>query len=243
MTEAKQEKPKNRIPKPISQAFLAGSSAGVLSYVFGVPVEYLPRVALAGAGFSLWLSWQDSRYETSPKKRKAGRSIPFNHGRGSQRIDMEYSMSAGGTLIRETYLQAIWRKLLPDNSSGQIVAINSMERPKILDEFIFVSHYRGQAIQLREKHVKLFLASAWKLKNGKGLSIRHWERRRSQRPAWYKELPPLWFRGMSMLLWNTQKYLNRQIVITLDNQQSFLAVEPFELFILLKWYECEKRKK
>jgi hypothetical protein len=242
MTEAKQEKPKNLIPKPVSQAFLAGSSAGVLSYVFGVPVEYLPRVALAGAGFSLYLSWQDSRHETKPKK-KRGRSIPFNHGRGSQKIDMEYSMAAGGYLVRESYWQAIKRKLSGTPRSA-VIQSQPVTRPKILDEFIFISHYKGQAIQLREPHVKLFLASAYRNRaNGVGLSMRHWERRRSQRPAWYKELPPLWFRGMSMLLWNTQKYLNRQIVITLDNQQSFLAVEPFELFILLKWYECEKGKR
>lgn len=241
MTETQQEKPKNLIPKPVSQAFLAGSSAGVLSYVFGVPVEYLPRVALAGVGFSLYLSWQDSRLETKPKT-KRGRSIPFNHRGGSQKIDMEYSMATGGTLVRETYWQAIRRKVFSGNLSGQPI-INPMVRPKLLDEFIFISHYRGQVVQLREKHVKLFLSSAYRNRaNGVGLSMRHWERRRSQRPAWFKELPPLWFRGMSMLLWNTQKYLNRQIVITLDNQQSFLAIEPFELFILLKWYECEKRK-
>jgi hypothetical protein len=245
MTESRQEKPKNLIPKPVSQAVLAGASASSLAYVFGVPLEYAPRIALAGAGFSLYLSWQDSRHTTKPKKRNKGQAIPFSSVHGTREIyrDLEYSMSQGGILTTESYIQALGRKLLGDPRHRQMSPVTSMERPVLLDEFIFHSHYRGQIIQLRERHVKLFLKHAWRNRaNGKGISWRYWDRNRSQRPAWYKELPNIWFPAMLMLIWNTQKYLNRQLVITLDNQQSFLAVEPFELFIYLKWYECEKGK-
>jgi hypothetical protein len=226
------------IPKPISQAFYASLAVGGGSLVLGTPLEYTPRIALAGAVGSICLSWWDSRNETKPKKRNP-RQVDFTSYRGHRKVDLEYSVSVGGTLIRETYLQAIWRKLL--GNPRPVRVIDPAQKPKILSEFVFHSHYQGQHIELRKKHVKLFLDSAWRNRpNGIGLSIRHWERRGSQRPMWFKELPPLWFRGMSMLLYNAQSELGLQIVVTLDNQQSFLAVEPRELYCLLRWYEGTK---
>lgn len=243
MTETTKDKKTNLIPKPISQAFYASLAAGGGSLVFGVPFEYVPRIALAGATWSLVMSWSDSRQETKPKKRKPSRSIDFNSYQGSRKIDLEYSMATGGTLIRESYLQALKRTLKRKLSGtpGPVKVIEQVEKPKILSEFVFHSYYQGQHIELRKHHVKLFLSSAWRNRaNGVGLSIRHWERRRSQRPAWFKELPPLWFRAMSQLIWDAHKYLGRQLVVTLDNRQSFLAVEPRELYCLLRWYEGVK---
>lgn len=150
-------------------------------------------------------------------------------------------MSSGGMVLRETFPQAIWRKIRRKPAPHQQRVNKPAARPAILDEVIFTSHYKGQAIQLREKHVKLFLASVYRNRaNGKGLSMRRWIRHRSQRPAWYRELSPIWFYGMSMLIWDAQRRLNKQLVVTLDNQQSFLTVEPHELYAILKWYEYEK---
>ena len=244
MTDAPKEKEKtNLIPKPVSQAFLAGASASSLAVVFGVPIQYAPRVALAGVGFSLWLSWVDSRNEARPKKRK-GRAIPFSTVQGVKNVypdEMEFSTSQGGYITRKTWKETFFGHR---DRLRAVRVIAPIERPKSLNEFIFRTIYQDQAIELREVHVKLFLNSAWRnRRNGKGLSVRHWERRRSQRPAWFRELHPIWFRGMSMLLWNAQKCLDKQLFITLGNQQSFLTVEPRELFGWLKYYEYEKRKK
>ncbi len=255
MTEAKQGKPRNLIPKPVSQAFLAGASIGTISLAMSlknnVPGDQAFQSAtilfLAGVGLSFGFSWNDSRLEAKPRKRNRDKAISFSSLQGTKNIyrdELEYSVAQGGILVRESYFQALKHKISGNPRPRQMNPIESMERPASLDEFIFYSHYKGQLVQLQAKHVKLFLSSAWRNRaNGVGLSQRHWERRRSQRPNWYKELHPLWFRAMWMLLWNTQKYLNRQLVITLNNQQSFLVVEPHELFIYLKWYECEKGKK
>ncbi len=241
--EDKKSKPINLIPKPVSQAFLAGACVSSLSFVFGAPVEYFPRIALAGAGFSLFLSWQDSRYETKPKSKKKGRQIPFNSHEGRQTIDMEFSIAQGGYAVRETYFQAIVRKLLGGSRPMVAKDIEPVDKPGVLSEFIFISHYQGQDVELREKHVKLFLASAWRNRaNGKGLSKRRWERNRSQRPAWFKELSPIWYFGMSVLLWDAEKYLKLQLVIRTGHQWYALAIEPRELYGCLKWFESERRK-
>jgi hypothetical protein len=241
--EQEKRQPKNLIPKSVSDALLAGGATGLVSLAFGVPSEYAPRVALAGAGLSLYLSWSDSRYKTRPKRRRKGRQIPFNHGRGSQQIDMEYSLERGGHMVRETYLQALRRKISGNPRQVKTPDVSPVNRPKILSEFIFHSHYDGQIIQLRKVHVDLFLKSAWhNRQNGKGLSARRWVRNFSQRPAWYKELSPLWYYAMRNLLYDAQIFTGQQIVIELNNQWSSLAIEPYQLIRILKWYEWEKRK-
>jgi hypothetical protein len=242
MTEkVQQEKPKNLIPSSFSQAFLAGTVASSLSFVIGVPVEYLPRVAVAGISYSLFLSWKDSRIETSPRKKAKSntRQIPFNHGKGSQKIDMEFSMSTGGYMIRESYLQAFVRKL---SGKRQKVdrRIKPVERPRELDEFIFHS----QGLQLREIHIKLFLKSAWRNREyGKGLSARRWVRNFNQRPAWYKELSPAWYYAAMELLWKAGCYSQWNLVVRYDNSWLALVNEPRTTLNILKWYESEKSKK
>ena len=158
MTNDQQEKqPKNLIPKPLSQAFLAGSVASGASLVFGVPVEYAPRIALAGATWSLYLSWSDSRNETKPRKRKPiGRQIPFNTATGRQQIDMEFSVSQGGYIDRETWQDTINRLIFGRKETRPVREIKPVSKPDILSEFTFHS----QGIQLIESEVKAFLQIA-----------------------------------------------------------------------------------
>lgn len=243
MTETKQEK-RNLISPSFSQAILAGTVASGLATAFGTPLEYAPRIFLAGSCFSLYLSWSDSRTETKPKpKTKHGRSIPFTSAQGVKQIyrdDMEFSIKQDGFIYRENYLQVVTRKLFRKYLKQSAIT-NPIDQPKIINEFVFRVIYNNILIELREQHVRLFLKSAWRNRSGgKGLSVRHWERRRPQRPAWFRELPPYWFRGISVLIWNCQKSFNRQLVITLDNQQSFMVIEPHEMFGLLKWHEIER---
>lgn len=241
MTDTQLIKPKNKIPTPITQALLAGSFASGVSFVLGVPAEHIPRIAVAGASYSLWLSWQESRLKTTPNKKKR-RQIPFSYGNGSSKIDMEFSTSTGGYVTRETYFQGLWRIVFgtPKLTPGPI---KSVSRPSILDEFVFTSNYKGQTVELFGKHVKLFLGDAWKNKNnGAGLSRRRWDRDRLKRPAWFRELSPVWYFGMLMLLRNAQKELNIQMVIKTGHQWYSLAIEPRELYGCLKWYEYQIRK-
>ncbi len=237
MTDNQPVKPKNKIPTPITQALLAGSFASGTSFVLGVPAEHIPRIAVAGASYSLWLSWQESRLKTTPKKRK-GRQIPFSYGNGSSKIDMEFSTSTGGYIARETYFQGIKRFVLGTPKSV-IRPIKSVSRPNELDEFIFHS----QGLQLREKHVKLFLQSAWRNKaNGRGLSARRWVRNFNERPAWYKELNPIWYHAMMSLLWQAGNHAQWYLVVRYDNGWLSLVDGDLRLTLsILKWYEYDKK--
>lgn len=250
MTEDQQEKQgKNLIPNPVNQALLAGGASGLASLAaslfFDVPGEQAFKMAsgvfLSGSCYSLYISWSDNRNKGKPRKRTPrGRQIPFNHGRGTQKIDMEYSVEQGGYVLRETYFQAFKRKIYGHPArSMPIRTIEEIARPEILDEFIFWS----QGVQLRKVHVDLFLKSAWRNRaNGKGLSKRRWVRDFSQRPAWYKELSPAWFFAIRQLLYSAQEFTGQQLIIEQANQWSMLAIEPYQLIRILKWYEYERRK-
>jgi len=239
-----QPQSKNPIPKPVYQAIAAAVVAGGSSFVFGVPIEYVPRVAVAGIVYSVFQSYSDIRYQVSPRvRRPRGRQIAVNTVNGSRKIDMEYSVSQGGYIVRETYAQAIKRFVFGKPQADKRQPEIKVNRPEALDDFIFRSHYQGQVVELAETHVRLFLQSAWRNRaNGKGLSQRRWVRERSQRPAWYQELSPVWYYGMSMLLWDAQKALKRQLVIETGYQWYALNVEPRQAMGLLKWYESIKRQ-
>ncbi len=236
MTETKQVKPKFSIPKPISQALLAGAAAFSISFVIGVPVEYIPRVAVAGATYSLFLSWKDSRFQTAPKKKRK-RSVPLNHARGSQDIHFDYAVPSH--LTRETYIQAFVRKL-PFNRQPIDRRMKPVERPGELDEFVFHS----QGMQLREVHVKLFLKWAQKHKKyGKGLGARQWVVRFDQCPAWYQELSPLWYYAAIDLLKRAGNYAHWHLIVEYNNGWRSLVSSDLRLTMsVLRWYEWERRK-
>lgn len=249
MTEEKQGK-QNLIPKSASDALMAGGATGLISLAgslfFDIPGEQAFKMAtgvfLSGAGYSLYLSWSDSRNKSRPKSRsRKGRQVVINHARGSQKVDLEYSVATGSYLTRETYLQAVKRKMFGDSSKRSEQSKITVNKPDILQEFIFKSHYNGSLIELREKHVKLFLSNAYRLTHGKCFSERHWDRRRSQRPAWYKELPSAWYYGMKQLIIDTQHGLKVQMIIRGENGWCHMAYEPREFYHLLKWFEWERR--
>lgn len=228
--------PKNRIPTPITQALLAGSVASGISFIIGVPVDYVPRVAVAGASYSLWLSWMESRTKTAPKKKRS-RQIPYSYGSSSTKIDMEFSTSTGGYITRENPI----RRFIFGNPKPTVRSVEPVSRPNELDEFVF--HSKG--LQLREKHVKLFLASAWRNRaNGKGLSARQWVRNANQRPAWYQELNPTWYYAMMSLLRQAGNYTGWHLIVRYDNGWLSLVEGDLRLTLnIMKWYEWEKNAK
>jgi hypothetical protein len=247
--ETQQERAKtNLIPNPLNQAFLAGSAAGLASLSGSLFFDVLPDQAfkmasgvfLAGAGFSLYLSWYDGRARAKPRKRR-GRQIPFNHYRGSQKIDMELSIGQPGYVTRESWPERLNRWVYGKGEAKIDVKPTALvPRPAELDEFVFLS----QGLQLREVHVKLFLKSAWRnRKNGKGLSERRWVREFSQRPAWYQELSTDWYYAIMRLLADCQRGLGYQLIVyNRGNNWLNMANEPFMTMRLLKWHESEKRK-
>lgn len=234
MTENTKDKRSNLIPKPISQAFYASLAAGGGSLVFGVPLEYAPRIALAGATWSFYCSWLDSRNETKPKKRKQSRQVDFTSYQGRRKIDLEYSVASGGTMIRETYWQALKRKLSGTQRPARV--IEQVEKPRILSEFIF----RSQGIELLESEVKAFLQIAWRNRDrGRGLSARFWLREISRRPGWFKPLGRTWYTAFLMLLVNAEKVTGRSLVIELGYQQHGLRYDARQTYVILKWAESE----
>lgn len=229
MAKAKEKQP-NRIalPKPIQRAFYAGVGLSLGSIVLGVPIEHIPRVAAAGACYSIMADWHNLGLK--PYKRK--RQVIVN---GSRRINLEYSLDRGGYIARETYLEAMKRLLT--GAKAEVPPRQKAQRPSELDSFTFVS----DGLQLREEHVKLFLRSAWRNRQyGRGLSARHWVRNFNRRPLWYKELSPAWFYAMRQLLFDAEAGLGVQVVIVGGNQWLTMANEPHLTMRLLKWYECEK---
>ncbi len=235
MTDQKQEKQPNWLIKAGGDAVLATGIVGLASLVVGVPPEYIPRVALAGTSYSLFISWQHSKAKEKPRKPK-GRQIPFNLG---EDIKMEYSLERGGYILRESYVQAAWRKIARKGSRPLVKSVESVDKPRELDEFMF--HSLG--LQLRQTHIKLFLNRAWKWRQfGKGLSAREHVRNFSQMPAWFQELSPAWFYAMLDLLRCAGDFTGFHLVVEYENGWRSLINEPFLTMRILRWYESERRK-
>ncbi len=248
MTDQKQEKPKqpNWIVKAGGDAVIAGGAFGaaslVVTFAFDWPIIAAPQVALVGFTYSLWTSWQHSKEKDKPKgkSKSKGRTIPFNHGRGSTTIDMEYSLQNGGVMLRESYIQALKRKIRGEPRVRPIRQFENVSKPKELDEFVFFS----QGLQLRQYHVDLFLKSAWKNRQyGRGLSARRWVRGYSQRELWFQELSPMWFFAMLDLLRNASDYCQFHLVVEYENGWRSLLSEPHLTMRILRWYEVERRKR
>lgn len=246
MTDQKQEKPKqpNWLIKAGGDAILAGGAFGLGALVAGVPSEYIARVSLAGAGYSLYISWKHSKEKDGPRQVKnRGRSIPFTTIRGTKNVypddTLEYSTEQSGYILRESYGQAAIRFILRKGSRPVVRSVEPVSKPRELDEFMFYS----MGMQLRQTHVKLFLNRAWKWRKfGKGLSARQHVRNFSQMPAWYQELSPVWFYAMLDLLGKAGNYTGLHLVIEYENGWRSLVVEPHLTMRILRWYEIERRK-
>lgn len=250
MTDQKQEKPKqpNWLIKAGGDAILAGGATGlgslVGSLVFRWPVETALQVALVGATYSLYTSWSNSKEKDKPKKKSQGRAIPFTTIKGTKNVypddTLEYSIEAGGYVLRESYGQALLRKIAHKGSRPVVRSVEPVSKPRELDEFMF--HSLG--LQLRQVHVDLFLKSAWRNRQyGKGLSARRWVRCFSQRSMWYQELSPMWFYSMRELLLKAGDHCGLHLVIEYGNGWRSLVVEPHLAMRILRWYECERRKR
>lgn len=246
MTDQKQEKPKqpNWLVKAGGDAILATGVTGLASFVIGVPLEYIPRVALAGTCYSLYTSWKNSKEKEKPKQKNRGRAIPFTTVKGTKNVypdnNFELSIEQGGYVLRENYRQAFWRKISRKGSRPVVRPVENVDRPGELDEFIFYS----QGLQLRQVHVDLFLKSAWRnRKYGRGLSARRWVRNFSQRPAWFQELSPMWYFAAIDLLENAWRYCDGYcLMVAYENGWRSLIEEPHLTLRILRWAEVEKRK-
>jgi hypothetical protein len=234
------------IPKPAQDAFWAGCATSGFSIVMGVPGEHIWKVFIGGASLviglhvkrSIALGLSDSRKK---KQKRENVGIPFTTQKGTKYIDMdlEFSIEQGGYILRESYGQALLRKVLRKGSRPVVKPVEPVERPKELNEFVFYS----QGLQLRQVHVDLFLKSAWRNRQyGKGLSARRWVRYWSQRELWYKELRPMWYYAMLDLLLSAGDYCQFHLVVEYENGWRSLVNEPHLTMRILKWYEVEKRK-
>lgn len=223
MTKQKQE---SKL-KSYQDAAKAAIIGGLVSLAFGVPVEYVSRVALACGAYTLFLSLKNSVIKTN-------RMIPYNSANENRNIKFDYV--ASGYIYRDTpgdWLKSLFSKK-PDKPQ--------VRRPATLDEFTFRVFCKGSFVELKETHVKLFLNDAWRNRsNGKGLSARRWVRNRSQRPGWYLDLSPIWYYGLRELIAQAQYWLKIQLIVSSGNNWYHMSMPPREFYNLLKWYEIERR--
>jgi hypothetical protein len=107
-----------------------------------------------------------------------------------------------------------------------------------MTEYIFLSHYDGQEVQLLESDVTRFL---WRYRKwGHGLSERRWVRDISQRPQWYKNVGSTWYYALVELLWEVEA---RQLIVPVGWQQNALARDPHQTLEALKWAQTLKGNK
>lgn len=218
--------------------------AGVLACgcaAFAIPAgEPALSWACLGAGFSFVWYWGSNNLGRI--KRPKG-NLPrsgaghVNSASGSRKVrTFEYQPRY---ITRETYPQAIWRKVVGNPQPRQQKP--AMTRPHILKDAIFRSAYEGRMVELLETDVRRFLASAWRNRaRGSGLGQRRWVREWRRRPQWYQDVGPNWYYAFLALLRDAQLITHRQLVVVMGYQQYGLKFDPHTTLALLKWAETQK---
>lgn len=206
---------------------------------------------VCGSSFSLFWYWGSSNL-TRPKKAKPRHGgggpghVIVNSVNGTRKVPLEKGFEYAPRFVsRETYPQAIWRKIkIWGGKPEPRQAINQPTKPKWMTEYIFLSHYDGQEVQLLESDVTRFLNSAWRYRKwGRGLSERRWVRDISLRPQWYKNVGPTWYYALINLLWEVEEVSGRQLLIPVGWQQNALARDPHQILEALKWAQALKGNK
>jgi hypothetical protein len=225
-----------KVVKPWVDASALGTGCAAFAIVANGPAW---SWACLGAGFSLvWYWGRNNLYSVrdgKPSPRR-GRHVTVNsHNKKRDVAIFDYQP---GYITRDSWPDIIlgwFRHPRPMSSS------KTTGKPSVLEEFVFISQYLGQPIELQEKNVKRFLAAAWYNRDrGSGLGERRWVREWKRRPAWYQELGPPFYYAMLSLIGGAQKQLNRQLVIKLGHQQYGLKFDHHTMYGLLKWVELQK---
>jgi hypothetical protein len=227
-----------KVAKPFVDAIALGLAiAGPLSFSGNFLGGFV-----CGSSFSLVLYWGKNNL-MRPKRAKAKRGgagpahLIVNSATGSRKIRrFEYAAFQPGHINRET-----WGEMLRRWVGGERGPRPVIDKPHVPREFVFQSHYDGQTVELREDDVRRFLRAAWKNRQrGRGLSHRRWVREWRQRPQWYKDLGPYWYRALLVLLREAQLVLRCQLVVCIGPNWYALARDPHVTMAILREAEVLK---
>lgn len=244
MTKQRTQKALINIEYKVAKPFVDAAALGLGSSAFAVVLQG-PALnwGLLGAGFSLCWFWGSVNL-TRPNRGKkptaasvgAG-SVVVNSASGSQKVSLGFNYEAR-FVARETWgeilRRLVWGKDVPTPRS--VIDIPTSPR-----EFVFQSHYDGQPVEIREDDLRRFLRIAWKYRfRGVGLGHRHWVREWRNRPQWYKDLGPHWYRALLILLREAQQVRKCQLVVKTGPNWYAMARDPHVTLGILR--EAEKMK-
>jgi hypothetical protein len=231
-------------PAPVSNALLASGSISLLSYAFGVPQEHILRVACAAGGLSfaaqLYRNFQEAA-DSHPRKAK-GRQVTHNSANGSRQVRLDYEMYQPTHIARETWREALKRKLVPQRSLAQPAEMKKPDAPQSLNEMVFRSRHDGAQVELLESFViKMTRAAYLNRGKGRGLGVRFWVRECNSRPNWYQEIGPVGYWAYLNLLKNAERVFGRQLVVKQAHQQYGLLYNDHNTYRYLAYAEWVKR--
>lgn len=229
----------------VAKPFVDATALGVGLSAFAIVLQGPARDwGLLGGGFSLvwfWVSANIARPKrgkkpASPASVGAG-SVVVNSANGSRKVALGFNYQPG-FVSRETWGETLRRLVWGKDDPAPRPVIDKLNVPR---EFVFQSHYDGQLVEIREDDLRRFLKVAWKYRfRGVGLGHRHWVREWRDRPQWYKDLGPHWYRAVIVLLREAQQVRQCQLVVCIGYQQYALARDPHVTLGILR--EAEKMK-
>jgi hypothetical protein len=239
----KQQTRRPLIEYKVAKPFVDATALGVGSSAFAIVLQG-PALnwGLLGAGFSLIWFWGSNNL-TRPKRKKGASSVRagagsvvVNSATGSRKVSLGFNYEHPGFVSRETWGETLRRLIV-----GKPPSRPAIDKPTVPFEFVFQSHYDGQPVELREDDVRRFLRAAWKYRRrGRGLSHRRWVRECRDRPQWYKDLGPHWYRAFLVLLREAQQLRQCQLVVCIGPQWYALARDPHITLGILREAEVMK---
>jgi hypothetical protein len=241
----KQQTRRPIIEYKVAKPFVDAAALGVGSSAFAIVLQGPAfNWGLLGAGFSLFWFWGSNNL-TRPKRSKKSKTaasvgagtVVVNSATGSRKVALGFNYEPR-FVSRETWGEIlsrwVWGKDEP--APRQVI-----DKPTTSPEFVFLSHYEGQPVELREDDVRRFLRTAWKKRQrGRGLSYRYWVREWRDREQWYKDLGPHWYRAFLVLLREAQRVRERQLVVCTGPNWYSLARDPHITLGILREAEAMK---
>ncbi len=195
-------------------------------------------------GISLFWYWGSVNLTKTGKRAKppspasvgAG-SVVVNSATGSRKVALGFNYEPR-LVPRETWGE-IWHRLVWGKDAPTPRAV--IDNPTVPREFIFQSHYEGQPVEVREDDLRRFLRAAWKYRlRGVGLGHRHWVREWRDRPQWYKDLGPYWYKAVLVLLREAQQVRQCRLVVCTGPNWYALSRDPHITLGLLREAEAMK---
>jgi hypothetical protein len=240
MTKQQSKRPLINIEYKVVEPFVHATALGLAA---GGPAAFSGNFwggFVCGSSFSFIWYWGSNNL-TRPKKSKPKTNV----GAGSLIINgrkvsrgFEYAPYQPGYVSRETWGEVLRRLIRGKPEPRQRSIPTPLSAPR---EFVFQGFYEGEPVEIREDDLRRFLRAAWKYRQrGVGLGYRHWVRKWRQRPQWYKDLGPYWYKAVLALIGQAQQIRRKQLIVCIGPQWYALARDPHITLGILREAEAEK---